>query len=254
MTPREFLKTTSAYFTSQEASCILKRTPIETAKVLHRWVKQGWIYRASRGLYAAVPLVASESSSLDNPLGIVPALIGEEGYVCGWSALSHWGLTEQIFRDLSLASYNTKRLKKRTLDQGHVFLFPAYPIPLRALTKLWLGDQRVFISDIHQTLMDTLIHPTWGAGMLHVIDCLKNYIHHEACSWDLLLSHAQNAHVKGVFFKKLGFLLEQLGGPQTVIETCQKQITQGFTPLDPHHAQGRFCLRWNLIVPEHLKI
>ena len=72
----------------------------EAAKLLSRWMKQGWLRRVGSGAYAPVSLDALESIHvLDDPWILVPALFNP-AYIGGRSAAEHWDLTEQIFRDI----------------------------------------------------------------------------------------------------------------------------------------------------------
>jgi len=63
--------------------------PTDAAKLLARWVGQGWLVRIRRGLYAPVPLEATSSEQvLSNPWVLVEQVFAP-GYVGGWSAAEH---------------------------------------------------------------------------------------------------------------------------------------------------------------------
>lgn len=70
------------------------------AKLLARWTEQGWLQRIRREVYVPIPMEAlSGDQPLEDPWVLVPQLF-EPGYVGGWSAAEHWGLTEQIFHEV----------------------------------------------------------------------------------------------------------------------------------------------------------
>ena len=72
----------------------------EAAKLLSRWVSQGWLRRVGRGAYVPVPLDSLESEHvLQDPWILVQALY-MPAYIGGRTAAEHWDLTEQLFRDI----------------------------------------------------------------------------------------------------------------------------------------------------------
>ena len=91
------------------------------AKVLSRWLKQGWLRRIGQGLYVPVPLdLAGSEQLLEDPWVLVPTLFGES-YIGGWTAAHHWDLTEQLFNETVV--FTTRRIgAKRVIAQGVAFL------------------------------------------------------------------------------------------------------------------------------------
>lgn len=253
MKPRAFLKLIGANITNVQAATILQTSSIETAKILNRWTTQGWLIRIGRGLYATNPASSNETSALDNSLSIVPAIMGKKGYVCGWSAAEHWGITEQIFNDISIASYKWKRPKKIALHNCICFVFSVSSESIIGTQVLWYQDQKVLISDLHKTILDILARPGWGGGLAHSVDCFRNYLTQEKHDVKQILDYAEQIKVKGVFYKRLGYLLELMGGSKVHIEHCYFKKTSGYSALDPKIPQGRLCSRWNLIIPENVK-
>ncbi len=252
MKPREFLKIIGSNITNIRAAEILQTSPRETAKILSSWTKQGWLLRISRGLYAPQSLSSVDKSSLDTSLSVVPAIIGETGYICGWSAAEHWGITEQIFNNISIASYKWNRSKKIVLYNCICFIFSTNSKSVIGTQVLWYQDQKVLISDLHKTILDCIAQPHWGGGLLHSVDCLRNYLTHEKRDVKQILDYAELVEVKGVFYKRLGYLLEIMGEDKKYIEICNSKKTSGYSPLDPKVTQGKLCSRWNLIIPENI--
>jgi predicted transcriptional regulator of viral defense system len=69
-----------------EAAEILKVSPTDSAKMLARWRKTGWVSRVHRGIYVPVPL---ESPTADVPLEdpwIIAERLFAPCYIGGWSA------------------------------------------------------------------------------------------------------------------------------------------------------------------------
>ena len=59
--------------------------------------ERGWLVRARHGLCTPVPLdAATPADWVDDPW-LIAAKLYPTGYVGGWSACEHWGLTDQLF-------------------------------------------------------------------------------------------------------------------------------------------------------------
>ena len=251
--PREFLLSIGATVNVSEASRILGVTPYIATRILSRWTKRGWFERVGQGIYVPNPIFSSGGVA-DEGFSVVPEIIGEEGYICGWSALSHHGVTEQIFIDISLASFKWTRYKVIRLKKSKCCIFKIKLQDLIGLEVLWYQDKKVFISDIHKTILDILVNPACGGGFAHVVDCFRSYFDSNDCNIDQILKYAKSLNVKGPFYKRLGYLLEIVGGDSLHIEYCYLRKTSGYLPLDPQIKEGKFCSRWKLIIPEYIKI
>lgn len=254
MKPREFLLSIGSAVTVVDAAAILNIKAAAATKILSRWTKQGWLERVGHGLYVPNPLSSTEVSSSDGGFAIVSDIIGEEGYICGWSALMYHGITEQIFHDLSLASFKWSRNKKIKLQKSTCYIYKIHLKDTIGLKVLWHNNKKVFISDMHKTILDILSHPSCGAGFMHVVDCFRNYFNSSDCNIDQILKYAEASKIKGVFYKRLGYLLEVNKGDQTHIDYCFAHKSSGYSRLDPKTKEGSFCSRWQLIIPKYIII
>jgi predicted transcriptional regulator of viral defense system len=170
-------------------------------------------------------------------------------YVGGWSAAEHWGLTEQIFRNVFVVSGAHVRRSQLT------FLNVAYRIVkvprtrVDRATPVWRGRERVLVSDRELTLADALVTPAWVGGFRHLGDLLRNY--RQSKEWDpeRLLARLDQLG-KGAGFKRLGWLLEQTSPEDTkIIAACLRRRTAGLVALDPAvRSRGRIHKRWGLRV------
>ena len=97
-----------------DAENALGCTRTEAAKILSRWTAQGWLRRVGPGTYVPASLDSLDSAHvLDDPWILVPALYAP-GYIGGRTAAEHWGLTEQIFRDIVVLTVQPVRKKAQT--------------------------------------------------------------------------------------------------------------------------------------------
>src|SRR5262249_299423 len=131
-------------------------------------------------------------------------------YLGGWTACEHWGLTEQIFREVIVIT--SRRVRHRVEDiQGTRFRVKAVAVkPMFGLRDVWRAQSQVTVSDPSRTIVDLLDDPPLGGGMRHVADALRNYFEGTSRNDDELARYAVTLG-SGAVFKRLGYLLETLG-------------------------------------------
>jgi len=220
----------------------------QATKLLARWNTQGWISRLRRGIYAPVPLASiGQSQVLDDPWVIVPTLFGR-GYIGGWTAAEHWGLTEQIFRSVCVLTSRPVRGKEQNIQGVDFFLKQIPPRAIFGTKPLWRGKIKVEISNPAKTIIDMLDDPAIGGGIRHVADCLDRYLGENKGTPEELISVAERL-ANGAVFKRLGFLAERRGGPEKLIVGCRERLSMGNAKLDPAVASRRLVKRWRVWVP-----
>src|SRR5271155_4266439 len=75
-----------------EAAHTLHLPRTKAAKLLSRWVQQGWLRRVGAGAYVPAPLDSLDSEHvLEDPWILVPALFSP-AYIGGRTAAGHWDL------------------------------------------------------------------------------------------------------------------------------------------------------------------
>jgi predicted transcriptional regulator of viral defense system len=217
-------------------------------KLLARWNAQGWINRLRRGIYVPVPLASiGQSQVLDDPWLIVPTLFGR-GYIGGWTAAEHWGLTEQIFRSVCVLTTRPVRGKEQNIQGVDFFLKQVSPRAIFGTKPLWRGRIKVEISNPAKTVIDMLDDPAIGGGIRHVADCLDRYLSENKGTPEELISTAERL-ANGAVFKRLGFLAERRGGPEKLIAGCRARLSTGNAKLDPGVVSRRLVKRWRVWVP-----
>lgn len=218
------------------------------AKLLARWREQGWVTRVRRGLYVAVPLGADAAASNADPWTILTRAFGP-CYVGGWSAAEHWGLTEQLFRSTVILTVRSVRPREGELNG---LRYVAKRVPkgrLFGTKRVWRDQVPVEVSDPARTLVDILDDPRLGGGIRHVAGIVETYFRSEQRSDTTLLEYARR-YGRGVVFKRLGFLVSELGvEAPDVIAACRNGLSEGYSRLDPSGPKrGRLVRRWRLQV------
>lgn len=201
-----------------------------------------------------VPLEATDPAQWREDPWSVAAKTFAASYIGGWSACEHWGLTEQIFREIVV--FTTRRVRYRQQDiQGTPFRLVVIPPKKLFGTKtVWRGKTRIEVSDASRTVLDILDSPELGGGIRHVADVLATYFESENRNDDLLMTYAERLGNRAVY-KRLGYLTEKLSvNAPTIIATCLEKKSTGLAILDPSvRAKGKIIRRWNLRVNVHME-
>jgi predicted transcriptional regulator of viral defense system/predicted nucleotidyltransferase len=231
-----------------DASRALNVEQAEAARLLSNWSARGWLSRVRRGLYVAVSL---ESSTADLPLNdawVVAERLFAPCYIGGWSAATHWGLTEQLFR--STLVFTTRRPRSRRVEaRGTVFVVRT--VDERAMFGLkttWRGKAKVDVSDPTRTVLDLLDTPALGGGIRTVVDILMSYFRSTYRDPKLLIRYADRLGNKAVF-KRLGFLATVIAPDEVkLIAECRKRLSAGNAKLDSQLPAERLVTAWRLWV------
>ena len=234
-----------------EAANILNVSPTDSAKMLARWRKSGWVSRVRRGIYVPVPL---ESRTADIPLEdpwIIAERLFAPCYIGGWSAAEYWGLTEQIFRTVVVMTTQKPRDRSPNIKGTKFLLRTILNRAMFGLKTIWRGQVKVSVSDPTRTILDMLNDPKLGGGLRSTMDILLNYLRSEKKDLKLLMEYADRLK-NGAVFKRLGFLLERFAPEEEeTIRQCQAKLTAGNAKVDPALAADRLVTKWRLWIPDN---
>lgn len=215
---------------------------------LRMLAERGWVTRARHGLYWPVPLDSSPEDWTDDPW-LVAAKLYPSGYVGGWSAAEHWGLTDQLFRDLLVFTPDRSAPRRVTVAATPIRARLVTPAKVFGTRTSWRKSVRVAVSDPSRTIADLLSDPSAGGGIRHVAEILDSYLHSPERDTDLLVTYLDRLG-NGSAFKRLGYLLELASmADAALLGACRERMTKGVSNLDPAApARGPVVTRWNLRV------
>ncbi len=239
-------RTFTGPFSPAEAADALQLDRRRARRLLAHLTSRGWLSRVRRGLYTTVPLGASAPADWREDPWIVAAKAFTPCYIGGWSACEHWGLTEQVFRDIVVITGQSIRGVK-TEVQGTPFRLKHRAEELHFGTRtVWRNRERVRISDPSRTVADILDDPAVGGGIRHVADIIAEYLDGEHRDIDTLIDYLERQGNRTAF-KRLGYILEASNKEPKVVPRCQALISKGLSALDPSvNRKGRISKRWNL--------
>lgn len=234
-------------FTADDAARALDLDPDRSRRLVRYLADRGWLDRVRRGLYLPVPLDAYRSGEAHQDPWIVAKVVFEPSYMAGWSAAEHWDLTEQIFRDVLVVTGQRPRDRTPTIGGTKFILHSLDPSKHFGLVPVWRGSQRIDVTDPSRTLIDLMANPTWGGGIRQVAEMVTEYFEGDHRDESLLVEYGDRLGI-GAVFKRLGFLIEELGidAPE-LVERCLARRTSGVNDLDPSiDAKGSTASRWGI--------
>lgn len=236
-------------FTAADAGVTLGIEAGRATRLLAYFAARGWLTRIRKGLYVTVPLGAHRPSDWREDTWIVATRTFAPCYIGGWSALEHWGLTEQLFRDTVVFTARKMRRRHTEIQGARYRLRSISGARHFGTRKIWRGQVRVDVSDPTRTIVDVLAAPELGGGIRHVAECVTSYFEGEHRSEELLLEYSGRLGNRTVF-KRLGHMVEVLAiDAPALVDACFRDKSAGLSALDPAvKAKGRVLKRWNLRV------
>ncbi len=236
-------------FNAKQAAQALGTAIGSTRRLLPALATGGWLARVRPGWYIAVPLAASEPSEWREDPWIVAATLFAPGYIGGWSAAEHWGLTDQIFSVIYVVAGKRVTPSRQAVQSTDFTIRSVAAETLFGTLRVWRREVPVDVSDPHRTIIDILDVPAAAGGALHASEVLSSYFESSDADPERLLQYGDRLG-RGTVFKRLGYLAElQQLADASFITACRSRITRGLSWLDPAGPRkGRIVSRWNLRV------
>ena len=236
-------------FDAPQAASVLDLDIKRTRRLLAALADNGWLARVRRGWYIGVPIDASAPGQWREDPWVVATTLFSPGYIGGWSAVEHWGLTDQIFHVIYVVA-GRKVAPTRQSIQGTDFLIRTVPErTLFGTRRVWRQSVPVNVSDPHRTVIDILDVPASAGGALHAAEVLQAYFESEHVDQAKLLEYGDRLG-RGTVFKRLGYLAERIVlADADFLEACRSRVTKGVSRLDPGGpAKGPIVAKWNIRV------
>ena len=236
-------------FDAPQAASALDLDIKRTHRLLAALADSGWLARVRRGWYIGVPIEASAPGQWREDPWVVSTTLFSPGYIGGWSAVEHWGLTDQIFNVIYVVA-GRKVAPTRQSIQGTDFLIRTVPErTLFGTRRVWRQSVPVNVSDPHRTMIDILDVPASVGGILHAAEVLQAYFEGEHADQMKLLEYGDRLG-RGTVFKRLGYFAERIGfADADFLEACRGRVTKGVSRLDPGGpAKGPIVSKWNVRV------
>ncbi len=229
-------------------------TRTHVIRLLHLLATGGWTTRIKKGVYAINDPVTRAPRA--HPFAIGVSLVTPSA-VSHWSALQHWGLTEQIPATVTLSS------PKRTFPptggpsgggarSAWVVGGVRYEVVAVAqarffgVTQVWVNERnQVPIFDRERALLDAFLHFRVFGSLSTALEVLEAHL--ADLELNRLVRYAVQLKVAAVV-KRVGWALERLKVAPSVLEPLRAYPAKEESPLDPGRpARGRHNPTWRVI-------
>ncbi len=169
--------------------------------MLHRLEKKGWLERIEKGKYLLVPLEGREGWA-EHPFVILPKLV-KNYYISYRSALSYYGLTEQI--PLYVFAATTER-KSPVEFQGYLYKFARMgKRKFFGYGKIKISDTEINIADREKAITDCLDREEYSGGITEIFKALCS--NKEQFDFGRMADYALKIGNSSLV-RRLGFLLD----------------------------------------------
>lgn len=249
----KLLRGTQVTILVAEAANILNMEPEAVVKLLSWYAKKGWLKRIRQGVYLPVALESPTSDIiLEEPFVIAEKLFSP-CYIGGMNAANFWGLTEQLFRTITVMTQKPVKKRNPNIAGTEYVIHTIKPQYFFGLKSHWFNDVKVQISDPTRTIVDMAIFPQFCGGLRFVSDVFQSYIKSKHKDIDLLIEYLDKAK-NGAAIKRIGFLAEKFfSDEENLINYCLVNLTKGYIKLAPNIDCPRLIRRWRLGVPNNWK-
>jgi len=237
-------------FTTRDAYDLLGEDR-STRDALERLVAKGWLERIEKGKYLIVPLEAGPDRIWSEDAYVIATNLVDSGAIAYWSALSYWGLTDQVPRTTYVQTTDRKE-NRRPSVLGMRFRI------VRVKPRKFFGNRReprgatfMWVTDREKTIVDCLDRPELSGGVGEVAKALQEG--EGDFDWERLTAYLDRFG-SGAVAKRLGFLVESLQlthGPESgLFEAWRELLSAGVSKLDPSTPREahRIATRWRVAV------
>ncbi len=240
-------------FTTDRARELAPRVGLKDSylgEALFHLRQNGWIVPLRRGLYALSSSVPGISDT--HEFEVAMALV-QPAAISHWSAMSYHGLTEQTPRGvfvLTTTEHSVPRLQDDTSSNrdGH---YPVGEVTYKFVQvrperyfgtqQVWVGDSRVYMTDLERTLLDGISMPQYCGDFGEAIHAFE--VAMDRVDIERIANYAERLGV--TISKRLGWVLEHLGNQSPIIERLASIPIKGYRMLDPTGARKGPCnSRW----------
>ncbi len=208
-------------------------------KLLHRIEKRGAIERVERGKYIIIPLYGEKGKYTLNEF-VIGSLLVEPCAIAYWSALNHYGFTEQIPATVFVQTISWKEKQEIEVFGVKYRIIRIKEGKFFGIKKEWIEETQVNITDREKTILDCLDKPQYCGGIVEVAKALRN----KRLDRKRLSKYAYQIKNSGVI-RRLGYLCNFLG----IKIDISPVKTKNYLYLDPTMPKkGRKNAKWRLII------
>ena len=231
-----------------DVSNALQTTYPNARKIVERLTKKKWLIKISKGKYLISPLSAgTKSEYTEHEFVIASNLAGKKSYyIAYWSALNHYGYTEQT--PLTVFVATNSRIANTTVHGVKYRFITINKKKFFGTKNHFIGNKKIIISDKNKTIVDALDHPEYCGGIEEVAKCLWHA--KEDISFDTIIKYSKKMQ-NSTIIKRLGYLIDvlEIKISPSLYNQMLNSIGSGRSLLNHHSTKNKKSnLKWKLFV------
>lgn len=236
------------FFTLKDASEILTGKDNTTVrKLLSDMTKRGVIMRIKEGLYHRIPYEQKPDQYFPDWHLTAVAMVQPKDYYIGfYSALDIHGLITQPSMVEQVVTKEQVKPKSQQVKNVRFEFITLSKNRFFGFKMQWIDDfNKVNCSDLEKTLLDCLYKPDFAGGITEITKAL--FKSREKLQPAIFQSYLEKFDTQ-VVYKRLGFIISQLGLFPELQNFIAGKISSSYAPLDPSlPKQGYYNSKWGII-------
>ena len=237
-------------FTFEEARRKLKLSASSLYKMLHELLRDGYILRIKKTVYAVVPVEAAGRAHTPNKY-LVAAKLQKKSYLSYHTALELHGVAESAYNTV----YVSVPWQARSFQfQGTTYFFVT-KYDSFGLTKVKVEGIPLMVSDREKTILDGIDRLKYVGGLEEYLKSVSSF---PSIDVSRLIRYLKLSNKKALY-AKAGWLLslfsKQWFVKQVLLDNLQKHLSNRTFYLQETNGRVsfRFNSTWNLMVPENVE-
>ena len=173
---------------------------------------------------------------------VIANYLAKDSAIAYWSALNHYGLTEQIPNTIFVQTDKLKRSKK-VLNVDYKFI-KVHPKKIIGITTEGRGSYKFRITDIDKTIIDCFDLPQYSGGFAELVRAFYNARLNKQKMLDYAIA-VDNVSI----FKRISYLSElfEMKGFKIFQKETEKRLKSKYTYLSQFSEKtGKYLSRWKL--------
>ena len=236
------------FFTLSDALNILTGKDYSTIrKLLSDMTKRGVIMRIKEGLYHRIPYEQHPDHFFPNWHLTAEAMVQPKEYYIGfYSALDIHGLITQPSMVEQVVTYEQVKPKVQQVKNVRFEFITLGEKRFFGYKKHWIDDfHKVNCSDLEKTFLDCLYKPDYAGGITEITKAL--YKSRKKLQPTRFHDYLDKLNTQ-VVYKRLGFIIDQLGLFPELKNFIRRKRTPSYAPLDPSATRyGHHHSQWGII-------
>ncbi len=226
-------------FTVSDAKKITSLEPGSLMVFLHRLEKGGYIERIEREKYLIIPLGAKKGEYSIHEF-LLGSLLVSPYCISYWSALHHYGMTEQIPSTIFIQTTGRRKYNSGKVLGMEYRIVRVSEWKFFGQKDIWMENEKIRITDEERTILDCLDRPELCGGIVEAFKGLS----YDGLDTDKIKEYSRRMRNSGIV-RRLGFLWDLMD----VDHGMEPLRTRNYLYLDPTlKKKGPKDPKWRLII------